>query len=87
VKIALDYDDTYTKDPIFWNEFLLSAKDHSHDVMIVTYRSTDMPIDHNPGIPVFYTGWKAKREFMEKHGIKIDVWIDDTPELILQSAT
>lgn len=83
MKIALDYDNTYTKDPKLWNYFIDDAQLKDHEVMIVTYRSPDMKIDHELEIPVFYTSFFAKRKYMEDQGIKIDVWIDDWPESIL----
>lgn len=83
MRIALDYDDTYTQDPRLWNNFVQDAFDKGHEIMVVTFRSPDLPIDHDIGIPVYYTSWKAKRQYMELQGIDIDVWIDDSPELIL----
>lgn len=83
MKIALDYDDTFTKDPIFWREFIDQVQLNDHEVMIVTYRDKDLPIDHELPIPVFYTGYFAKRQYMKEQGIDIDVWIDDWPESIL----
>ena len=83
MKIALDYDDTYTQDPKLWDKFIELSLLRDHEIMIVTFRSPDVPIDHEPRIPVFYTSWRAKRGFMERQGIDIDVWIDDSPELII----
>lgn len=37
------------------------------------------------GLPVWrhkFTGMSAKRFYMEMSGIKIDIWIDDTPECV-----
>lgn len=85
-KIALDYDETYTINPEMWNEIINTFQKAGNEVMIVTFRSDDLPIDHDPGIPVFYTAWNAKRPYMEKQGIDIDVWIDDSPELIIQNS-
>lgn len=82
-KIALDYDQTYTADPILWDLFIENANEGDHEVMIVTYRDKDMPIDHKLHIPVFYTGFVAKRVYMKEQGIDIDIWIDDWPESIL----
>lgn len=83
MKIALDYDNTYTLDPDLWNTVIDCMQLRNHEVMIVTYRSPDIPIDHNLPIPVFYTSFNAKRKYMLDQGINIDVWIDDWPESIL----
>lgn len=80
--LGLDYDDTYTKDPRFWNSFIVLAKNHGHEISIVTYRDKSLPIDHELPIPVVYTGYRAKRKFMEDLGSPIDIWIDDSPETI-----
>jgi len=36
--IALDYDGTYTADPIFWDTFIASAQSHGHGVACITMR-------------------------------------------------
>lgn len=87
MKIALDYDDTYTQDPELWDMFIERSLLRDHEIMIVTFRSPDVPLERDPKIPIFYTSWKAKRPFMEKQGIDIDVWIDDSPELIISDTT
>lgn len=38
------------------------------------------------GLPVYrhhFTGMAAKQWYMQGHGIKIDVWIDDKPESVV----
>lgn len=85
MRISLDYDDTYTLDPEFWNWFIGDVRDRGHEIMVVTYRDDEWPIEHDlhAAIPVYYTGGYAKRAFMADLGIGIDVWIDDWPEGIL----
>lgn len=83
MKVALDYDSTYTLDPELWNKFIDMLQLRDHEVMVVTYRDEDLPIDHELPIPIYYTAFHAKRNFMEEKGIHIDVWIDDWPEGIL----
>jgi len=41
MQIALDYDDTYTKDPSLWVKFIDNARDNGHTVVIVTARPDD----------------------------------------------
>ena len=36
--IAIDYDDTYTADPSFWNKVIELAKDHGHNMICITAR-------------------------------------------------
>ena len=93
MKIALDYDDTYTKDPLLWNWFAKEALDRGHQVYCVSARS-ERDMD-SPKLTIgrvigpencFGTNLKPKREYMKSnHGIKIDVWIDDTPDAIVEN--
>jgi hypothetical protein len=82
MRISLDYDGTYTEDPVLWDKFIDLLQLRDHEVMVVTFRGDDTPIDHEMKVPVYYTAAHPKREWMEGLGIKIDVWIDDLPELI-----
>ena len=82
--IALDYDKTYTLDPIFWDCVVASAISAGHRVVCVTMRhpfeSITMPC------PVIYTRRKAKHPHMRDLGINVDVWIDDSPHWIMQDS-
>lgn len=87
--IALDYDDTYTKDPALWLEYIDSALSRGHTVFLVTMRS---PIERDKldpilleKIPAEFTNSHAKRPFMEAKGINVDVWIDDNPHYVDQN--
>ena len=85
MNIALDFDDTYTRDPEFWDEFIQSALTKGHDIRIVTFRKSRMtdPMLDKIGIPVIYTEFTQKRVFTNKLGWIVDVWIDDSPEFIV----
>ncbi len=88
MKIALDFDDTYTRDPEFWNKFIDDAKDRGHDIRIVTFRKstmTDPALDWLAStIPVIFTEYIQKRAFCNHMGFIVDVWIDDSPEFIVE---
>lgn len=92
MKLALDYDDTYTKDPLLWNWFAKEAIDRGHQVYCVSARSEQHMDDPKMTIGrvigaenCFGTGHCPKRHFMrDVHRIKIDVWIDDMPEMIVE---
>jgi hypothetical protein len=87
--IALDWDDTYTADPPLWDAFIERAMERGHSVWIVTAREGDeedratVKVDLLPSWKVKFTNRTAKRWFMERAGISVDVWIDDRPERIL----
>lgn len=87
MKIAIDYDNTYTLDPNFWNLFIVTAKNAGHLPFIVTHRerhrdSNDQLAEVEEKLcPVFYTGGVAKRWWCLHWGPgEVHVWIDDKPE-------
>ena len=79
MKIALDYDGTYTADPDFWEKFIKNCEG-KHTIYIVTMRHPHEKFEIKPSIPVIYTSRKAKKLYCEEHGAFFDIWIDDNPE-------
>lgn len=81
MRIALDYDQTYTVDPEFWEGVIALAGTHSHTVTCVTKRGVS-----NQGetceisCPVVYTDRAAKLPYTEEMGLHFDIWIDDAPQ-------
>jgi len=89
--VAIDYDNTYTCDPLSWDEVIETLKKSGHTVYCVTMRyeelheSMEVYAALNGKVDaIFCTGRKAKRDFMEGMGINISVWIDDMPLAILK---
>lgn len=80
MRIALDYDNTYTLDPPLWDSFIVAAQQRGHSVQIVSMRYPHERIDAAP-VPVVYTSRKAKSGVASA-----DVWIDDSPQWIYQDA-
>jgi hypothetical protein len=84
--IVLDYDGTYTEDPILWHQFIRLAKKRGHKIICVTMRYP-YEIDENPSISEFirntveiiFTSRKAKAVTLLEMGIDVDIWIDDNP--------
>lgn len=72
MRIALDYDGTYTRDPAMWDRFIADAVANGHLVVCVTMRHPHEPIQMP--CEVVYTGRKAKAAFWPA-----DVYIDDKP--------
>jgi hypothetical protein len=87
MNIALDFDDTYTRDPELWNIFIFAARTRGHDIRIVTFRKSTMrdPALDNMDIPVIFTEYTQKRAFTNKMGWMVDIWIDDSPEFIVNT--
>ena len=89
--LSLDFDDTYTRDPVFWDTMIRLAKSRGHTVYCVTmrYESEGKEVikalkDKVDGI--FFTGRLAKHDFMFKQGIYVNVWIDDMPWFVINDA-
>lgn len=92
MNIALDYDNTYTRDPQAWDVFIMMFRSRGHKVFLVTCRDADnykkvkevIVALNNKTDGIFFTSDKAKDLFMIQKDILIDVWIDDTPLHILE---
>ena len=91
MNIGLDFDDTYTRDPEAWNTFIRYFTSRGHTVYCTTYRYPEQSAEVYASIGeiighdrCYFTGYRAKQAFMLKQNIRIDVWIDDMPELINQ---
>ena len=87
--IALDYDDTYTRDPETWNKVIKLFQEAGHTVICVTLRPEVMgaPVLASIGKVIgvdkclFSNGcWKSVTA--ENAGYKVNVWIDDLPNMI-----
>lgn len=86
--IAIDFDDTLTADAELWRGFIESATALEHHVVCVTARrDTDDNREtirewmnsHGFDLFTYFTGLGSKVDFMEKRGLKVNVWIDDNP--------
>jgi len=84
MRLALDYDQTYTVDPEFWDAFMANAQVRGHEIICVTMRGPQAKVPMN--CPIVYTSGEAKVPFCEQHGIKVDVWIDDQPYRLVEGA-
>ncbi len=82
--VALDYDKTYTLDPVMWDAFIDLLKERGHSVVCATMRfpseAIEMPCN------VIYTSRQPKRDCLAQSGVFPDIWIDDTPEFIFMGA-
>lgn len=95
MKIALDYDLTFTLDPVMWEEFIILAERSGHEVRIVTARS---PVHDNINnqidglVDIIYCDGVAKRFHCEwfaenGDGWMPDIWIDDKPQSVDNNST
>jgi len=89
MNIGLDFDDTYTRDPEAWNEFIYNFTSRGHTIYCTTFRFPEQSQQVYDSIGkvigndnCYFTAYTAKRQYMQSKGIMIDVWIDDQPILI-----
>lgn len=85
--LALDYDDTYTRDPLFWDRVIKLAEHHGHSVICATMRYPHEGADVEAALvgkveKIVYTGRKAKHNAVYAAGFMPSVWIDDSPHFI-----
>lgn len=89
MKIALDYDQTYTADRAAWSNFIDLFTEFGHDIRIVTHRHEELDkIEDVPlGIKIIYTDGVAKKWYCERRGDfwVPDIWIDDKPKGIFEN--
>jgi len=90
--IALDYDDTYTRDPQMWDLLIATAKARGHTVICVTMRYPQEGEQVLKALSgkvddIIFTSRKAKYDYVTKtQGFVPSVWIDDSPWFIFNGA-
>ena len=93
MKIALDWDGTARSDPHGFADVVKVFRKRGHEVFICTMRNPERePInsdllklfrdERGYEIEVYYTDREAKLEYCQRHGINVDVWIDDNPHFL-----
>jgi len=89
--IALDYDNTFDRDPDSWYEAMLRMKMGGHTIIGATMRYPSEASGMSKRYEalctkIYFTSRQAKKSFLAERGQRVDVWIDDTPEWILGDA-
>lgn len=89
--ISLDYDDTFTKDPVAWSLVAKVLKQQGHTIYGITMRRPDETHGMDRRYldacdKILFTSRKAKYFFCWESGIHIDVWIDDSPHWIMRDS-
>ena len=91
--LALDFDETYTRDPLFWDKVIELATQRGHSVICATMRH-DIPYEadqvraalQGKVEAIIFTGRKAKHPAVYAEGYMPSVWIDDQPNWIHNDA-
>lgn len=87
--IAIDFDETLTKDPQLWRWFYQIAAQRGHRLICVTARrQTADNVDlidewlaaQQIDLPVYFTSLGSKVAHMAAIGLNVDIWIDDDPK-------
>jgi len=91
MNLSLDYDNTYTRDPVFWDTFIESCNAHGHIVYCVTMRTPAEGVSVIEDLQskvkeIIFTSRKNKHDVCFAKGISIDVWIDDIPFFVNHDA-
>lgn len=89
IKIALDFDETYTLNAEMWKSIVGVMKSFNCDVRFVTYRYASAPGNEDIWaaadeleIPTIFCNYFQKAQVTASLGWIPDIWIDDMPILI-----
>ena len=86
--IAIDYDGTFSRDPVLFRALVALGRRMGHAFVLVTGRSNEgqwgAEVRREGGdlMPIVFAANGWKRAAAERAGHKVDVWIDDHPESI-----
>ena len=86
MNVAIDYDDTYTLDPMAWDSIIKLLENSGHKVFCVTKRYEHIADDIKEALDIkiiFTPKGMSKMQATKLSGINIDVWIDDKPQSII----
>lgn len=95
MRIALDYDQTYTADPEMWDAAIEVFRVSGHEAVLLTYRDdrfdwTDLMthLQDVMKVPVYCTRGVGKAWWSLHFGPgKIDIWIDDNVKSITDNSS
>jgi hypothetical protein len=80
--LAIDWDDTWTRDPALFAGIAAAATAAGWLVIICTNRAITNPIPVPAGMRCVYANGFPKRDACHAAGIHVHVWIDDLPVLV-----
>lgn len=83
--VAIDWDNTFTAHPHFYNELIVAYLDAGFKPIICTLRSSDTEdvheiceVMHTGNIEICPTNGKLKQAYIKQHkGFSVNLWIDD----------
>lgn len=90
--ISLDFDDTFTADPVAWTQVAELLTDSGHEVICISGRtsSDENRSELRSALPscinrICLCGIVSKRYYARTHGIDVDIWIDDSPSRVVSA--
>lgn len=89
--INVDYDNTFTSDPDFWVLFIDSAQLRGYKIFCISQRTDNCTNKEElrkalpAGVSIFLTNHNPKKEWAERRGLTVDIWIEDNPLAIFES--
>lgn len=94
MNLGLDYDGTYNSNTVMFKDIIRLFQSFGHKVYLTTLRvgtldaiDAEDQIDLDKyGVEVIYCDGKSKREVTESQDIKIDWWLDDWPDGIINGS-
>lgn len=81
--IAIDWDNTITRDVALFKAFIELANQSGHKTIVITGRQPNDQIVPPFPIEVIYAGDRWKRDAAAAAGYAVDIWIDDSPGVIM----
>lgn len=88
MQIAVDFDGTFTEDPMAWAAIINIMQRAGHSVVCITSRRDtpaarrDMSLVLPHSVPVYFAYGMTKQACAEMHGLTVTVWVDDCPASI-----
>ncbi len=82
MRIAIDYDRTYTRDPDFWDVVIAAGEARGHEFVCITNRPCAPGVTKServPAIRILPAGDQFKDDAARAAGLRVDIWIDDMP--------
>lgn len=87
MNFGIDYHGTYSRDPEGFAALVKLLQSRGHKCFLVTgiadendFYSKEVRVAIGDTMPIIFTAGAWKRRFVEALEIRIDVWIEDTPE-------
>lgn len=93
LRFSIDFDDTFSADPGLWAMFIRQARERGHRFVCFTCRRECEENLEEMGalfehfgvlnMPIVFCNAGSKQWTADQKGIRVDIWIDDSPHAIV----